>query len=222
MSKSNKIIIFSHGFGVRKDSRGMFTEIASWFPDFQCIFFDYNKLPDEHTIVVSRFLDQAKRFLEILLETRNKNPQAKIFIVTHSQGAIPVSLAETNKILIEKIVLLAPATSTDINKTIEYFKRYPNTSINLDGESVLERRDGTKTIVPKEFWEDKKKYDPVPLYNNLSLVQKVSIIFADGDDVVINHPENLSKDIEIFHVNADHNFNSEARGELKKVLINIL
>lgn len=220
--QANRVIIFSHGFGVRKDSRGIFTEITSWFPESKSILFDYNQILDENTTVVSRFYDQANKFNEVLVDTIRENPEAEIFIIAHSQGAMPVALNGVDSLLVKKIILLAPVTITDINKTIQYFKKYPNTQIDLDGESVLERKDGSKTIVPKEFWIDKQKHEPIPLYNKLAQTNNTIIVFADQDDVLVNHIQNLSEDIEIIHVNADHNFTGESRNELKKVLFKVI
>ena len=49
-----RAIIFSHGFGVKADARGMFPEIAAAFPDYESIVFDYNEvLPNGDTVVAS-------------------------------------------------------------------------------------------------------------------------------------------------------------------------
>ena len=56
-----KYLLFSHGFGVRKDSRGMFTDIASAFPDFKPVMFEYNKiLNDGKKTVVPSYKQQAR------------------------------------------------------------------------------------------------------------------------------------------------------------------
>ncbi len=217
--QTDKFVIFSHGFGVRKDSRGMFTEIADWLPGYRCVFFDYNQLPDENTIIASSLTDQGKKFTEVFSNLIDQNPEAQISIITHSQGAIPVALATLGKI--DQIVLLAPSMSKDINKAIKYFSQYPETHIDLEGESVLGRKDGSKTIVPKEFWQDKQRYEPIGLYNDLVQKYNTTIIFADQDEVVANNPESLSSEINQMHIDTDHNFTSEARPELKKLLLDI-
>lgn len=215
----NKFIIFSHGFGVHKDSRGMFTEIAGWFPEYNCILFDYNTLPDNNTIVASLLSDQAKKFAEVLTDLIKQKPEAQLSIIAHSQGAVPVALAVEGKI--DHIVLLAPSMSKDINKSVKYFLQYPGTRINLEGESVLERKDGSKTLVPKEFWQDRQKYEPITLYNKLAERYDTTVVLADSDEVVANQLEDLSQRIKKIHINADHNFTGEARNELKRVLLEI-
>ncbi len=214
-----KFIIFSHGFGVRKDSRGMFTEIAEWFPDYTCVLFDYNQLPNNNTIIVSSLSDQAKMFEGVLENYMKQHPQARFSILAHSQGAVPVALAAHG--IFDQIVLLAPSMSKDINKSIKYFLQYPNTKIDLEGESILERKDGSRTLVPKEFWQDRQKYEPIALYNKLAERYPVTVVFADQDEVVTNALEDFSQGIQKVHINADHNFTGEARNELKKTLLEI-
>jgi hypothetical protein len=47
------IVIYSHGFGVRKDDRGLFTDIAATLPSAEHIMFDYNQV-DEATVLLRR------------------------------------------------------------------------------------------------------------------------------------------------------------------------
>ena len=54
MSMTTKVIIFLHGFGVKADARGMSPEIATAFPDYESVMFDYNDvLPNGDTVVAS-------------------------------------------------------------------------------------------------------------------------------------------------------------------------
>ncbi|HEY4477729.1 MAG TPA: hypothetical protein VJB09_00435 [Candidatus Paceibacterota bacterium] len=221
MQNSNHYIIFSHGFGVRKDSRGLFLDIASWLKDYTSVMFDYNEIrEEENTIVVKILSEQSEKLSEVVNKIGRENPEATIDIITHSQGAIPAALAKID-IPVRKVVLLAPSINKDMSKMIKYFEQYPDTVINLEGESVLGRRDGSKTIVPKEFWQEKQKYDQVSLYNELSTRHETTIVFADQDEVVSSDVGALSKNMKVIHLNSDHNFTGEARNELQKTLLEI-
>lgn len=62
MSKNNHIVIFSHGFGVGKDDRGLFTDIADSLKNVKSVMFDYNDIDDEKKqMTVSPFSEQVKR-----------------------------------------------------------------------------------------------------------------------------------------------------------------
>ena len=47
-------IIYAHGFGVRKDDRGLFTDIAKVFPDTNHIMFDLDICDNENNTVTIR------------------------------------------------------------------------------------------------------------------------------------------------------------------------
>jgi hypothetical protein len=50
MSKNNHIVIFSHGFGVGKDDRGLFTDIADSLKNVESVMFDYNDIDEAKNI----------------------------------------------------------------------------------------------------------------------------------------------------------------------------
>ena len=56
-----KYLLFSHGFGVKKDSRGMFTEIAENFPNYTPVMFDYNVINEEtNEVTVEPYSKQSE------------------------------------------------------------------------------------------------------------------------------------------------------------------
>ena len=44
MSTKKHIVIYSHGFGVRKDDNGLLSDIAEHLPEVESILFDYYDL----------------------------------------------------------------------------------------------------------------------------------------------------------------------------------
>ena len=62
------IILYSHGFGVRKDDRGLFTDIANSFTDVDNILFNYNIYDvNQNSLRVSSFTQQSKILAKILV-----------------------------------------------------------------------------------------------------------------------------------------------------------
>lgn len=45
---SEQVVVYSHGFGVRKDDRGLFTDIAAALPEAESVMFDYGSWDEEH------------------------------------------------------------------------------------------------------------------------------------------------------------------------------
>ena len=91
METNKHIIIFSHGFGTRKDDRGLLTDIADGFSETQSILFDYNGVDEKENILTVRPLSQQARMLnEVIGKTRFENENATIDIIGHSQGCLAI------------------------------------------------------------------------------------------------------------------------------------
>lgn len=211
MSLQKHIVIFSHGFGVKKDSRGMFSDIVSSLgDDVECVLFDYN-IVDEltNTITIRPFGEQKNILENIIAETRKENPNAVIDIIAHSQGCIITGLV--NPTGIRKVILLAPPFDLKMQKLIDLFKQRPGTEINFDGVSKLARNDGSVSIVTKDFWQETKNINPIDIYNNLALSNDVTMVNANQDEIldIDNYVE--IKNVESINIDGDHNFNGEYR-----------
>lgn len=201
-----KKIIFIHGFGVRKDARGMFTDIANALPEFECILTDLNVVYEDGNTQLKPLGTQA----QIIRKVFEKSGGDEIYVFAHSQGCVVAALADLPNI--KKVFLLAPPTNNDLDKTINNFKKRPGTEINLEGQSTLMRADGSKTFVPKEYWEERKKINYLEEYKKLSEKNNLVIILANEDEVVDNSSkEDLKKLGVVDNVAANHNFENHGR-----------
>jgi hypothetical protein len=102
-----KYLLFSHGFGVKKDSRGMFTEIAEKFPEYKPVMFDYNVINEEtNEVTVEPYSKQSELLSAELNSIYKSDTDAEITLICHSQGCIIPCLLKDIKL--ERAVLLAP------------------------------------------------------------------------------------------------------------------
>ena len=210
------IIIFSHGFGVRKDDRGLFSDIAASLTDSEPVLFDYNEVHEAtNTLTVRPLGVQAEMFKEILENVRENNPDAVIDVICHSQGALSVALLKPEGI--RKTILIAPSLNPDIDRMVSLFKSRPGTEIYFDGISKLSRLDGSTTIVPAEYWEEYGRMRPIDLYNSLAEHTELTIIIAKQDEI-LGHRDTrgLNAKINIVKLDGAHNF----AGEPRKILLN--
>ena len=214
MENKKHIIIFSHGFGTRKDDRGLLTDIAAGFSETESILFDYNDVDEiKNTLTVPPLSEQAKMLNEVIKKACLENKDAVIDVIGHSQGCLVVALAKPA--LVRKIIFTAPSLDNSIERTINMFKDRPDTEINLSGISKLGRKDGTITLVPSQFWVERKQFDPIPLYNELSQETELIIINAKQDDIHGNlNTKGLNNNIEILEIDGNHQFSGDARGVL--------
>lgn len=211
-----KVAIFVHGFGVMRDARGMFTEIAAALSaeGVKCVLVDLNIKDSSGNIIANTFSKQA----ELLRKTYVENKGNEVSLMCHSQGCIIAALANLEGI--KKTIFLAPPVETDNSKTIEYFKKNPLTRINLDGESRLARRDGTFTIVSSEYWRQKEELDLESLYRDYVLHNEVVVVKASLDEVISNQSTDvIFKTAEVTSVlEADHDFTGRSRVALISLL----
>lgn len=220
-SQSRRTIIYSHGFGVERDARGMFTDIAAAFPEAENILFDYNiQNRAENTLMVRPLSEQKDILLAEIAQAKARFGNVPIDIIAHSIGSVVMALARPEEI--RRTAFLAPPLEL-ASSSFQRFASRPGSIINPDGLSRLARRDGSFTLVPAAFWKEREAIDPVALFNVLSEMTELIIILANQDDVVSAERKSLlSPQIRIIAIDGDHDFRSESRAHLIETLTHIL
>lgn len=214
-------ILFVHGFGVMKDSRGMFTELAEVFSahGITPILIDLSEQHDSGDIYVNSLSEQAR----ILRETyeRECDDGAVIDMICHSQGCLVASLANIPDVRIT--LFLAPPTENNPEKTINYFSKNPESVVDVNNTSRFTRRDGTSTFVPAVYWQDRARMNYQEIYQTYISSHETVVITALNDEVVSNeHINNIFGSAKIFPLSSDHNFTGTSREELRSLILNII
>ncbi len=214
-------ILFVHGFGVMKDSRGMFTELADDFSahGVEPVLIDLNEKTNEGDIYVNTLSEQTR----ILTETyeRECRDGSTVDIIGHSQGCVVIARAHMPTI--RTTLFLAPPIENDPEKTINYFSRNPESIVAMNNVSRFARRDGTSTFVPAEYWEDRAQIDYEEAYRSYVASHETVVVVAGNDEVISNERINSVFDsAKTVTLSADHNFTGTARQELRSLVLNIL
>jgi len=199
-------VVCSHGFGVRADGRGLFTDIAQAFPELEFVLFDYNETADDGGIIAS----PLERQVELLEKVIDGNPDT--FVLAHSQGCMTAALATLPRL--KGVVLLAPPTGTSLPRVLEKMAARPGAVINLNGMSKYPRSDGTFTYLSKEYLESVRDKDPVELYGTLAGRQEVTIVRATEDNVLGATSFEDVPHARVVDVAGDHDFTGSARARL--------
>lgn len=216
-------IIFSHGFGVTKDSRGFFTDIAAAFPQSNTVLFDYNTFnPDTGEMTLTPFSTQVATLQDMVAQTRATDPDGVIDIVAHSQGCWTTALTKSPGI--RKTILLAPPESTDFEQTLARYRDKPGAVIDLDGTTVLPRSDGTMSYIPAQYWNERAAApQAVALFNTLAETTDVTLIKAAQDTVVgTTRFDGLDERITVLTLDGNHEFGGADRATLLTKLSKIL
>lgn len=216
-------ILFVHGFGVKKDARGMFSEMRDSFErdtNIACTLVDLNTVENGSNDI---YLNPLSKQEEILKQVYGElaSDDSTIDLICHSQGCVVGSMAKLPNI--RQVFLLAPPTDNDVEKTIHSFLERDGTKIDLMGESILMRKDGSRTFVPKEYWDEREGLDYITEYTALSKRDKVTVILGKQDEVVSNEKiaESLP-DATVIIIDGNHNFEGPSRQELIEVIKNNL
>ena len=222
MKPADHIVIFSHGFGTRKDDRGLFPDIIASLKDIETMMFDYNEFSEtERTLIARPLTEQAAMFKAVLQREKDAHPGACIDVICHSQGSVAVALAEPTGI--RKAILIAPPADLSLDRLLARFKSRPGSAIDMNGESKLVRSDGSITIVPAKYWSDRAAMHPIELYNKLAALTDLTIIHADQDALVDNTLfGSLSPEIKAIRLDGDHGFKGEARKPLVDLIRKML
>lgn len=220
---TDKIVLYSHGFGVKKEDRGLFTDIAGSLDNFQHVMFDYNKFNEQdNTLTVTPLHEQAEMLKSQYDSLRSKYPDATIDLVCHSQGCVIAGLADLSGL--RKTVLLAPPTRfLNSEAKLKQMSEREGTVIE-SGVVSYPRRDGSTTIIKQDYWQSRDKIsDPIALYNQLSQETKVTIIEALNDEVLGESDYSaLSDKVQHIQQEANHDFTNESRSELLNTIGEVL
>lgn len=212
---SRHIVIYSHGFGVRKDDRGLFTDIVVALPEAKHILFDYNEVDEtNNTITVAALDKQATKLNEKIAEARTKYPDVAIDLIAHSQGCVVAALAKPEGI--RKVIFTAPPTRV-LDTELKIREICQNYSIAFTKEDTvrLPRKDGSTTIIPPDYWRVRNGLDAQELYNAFSKQTDLIIVTATNDEVLGEvNLDRITPDLTIIPMASGHNFEGEGRSQL--------
>jgi hypothetical protein len=211
--EAQDIVLFVHGFGVRWDSRGMFTDIRDILPtSWGSVLFDFYEITENDTYVTT-FNDQVTKLKDIYSNILNRFPKSKVHIIAHSMGCIVTAVANLH--VKGKVILLAPPENFGA-RLEEYFRSVPGS--RRDGKYLtVPRKDGTITHIPQSFFNSLKPINPEEAIVSFSKANRVSIVQTTNDEVIGKTSYSKLKgnpNIMIRDMAADHNFTGEYREKL--------
>jgi hypothetical protein len=215
-------LIYSHGFGVRKDDNGLLNDVADHLPDFKSVLFDYNEFDEaQNTLTIKPLSVQAEILSNVIEKTRATYPLARIDLICHSQGAIVAALAKPKGIT--KTIFLAPAFDISIERRLPRYAKKPGAEINLEGISRVPSSNGLIRLIPAEYWRELKDIDPFDLYNSFAEQTELSIVKANQDQIVTSVDlTKLSSKIKVISIDGNHGFGGADRPKLIQTIKDVL
>jgi hypothetical protein len=220
---TDHLILFSHGFGVYADDRGLFPDIAAGLPDTTPIMFGYNRSEANDTLIASTLEEQVEILRQVYTDTRTNNPNATIDLICHSQGCVIAAMAQLEGV--RKTIFLAPPDDTfgqNVDEKIQDVtkrKMRPGTKVFEDGSISYPRRDGSTTVIPREYWDSRSNVKPIQLYLALAEKTKLIIVQATNDEVIgMTDFSELPSTIKIIQMDTGHDFEGEDRQKIAELV----
>ncbi len=207
-----KTIICSHGFAVRADSMGMFTDIAAAFPEYEFKMFDYYEIAPNGDQTVRSLDEQAA----ILQKQIDEAPAGEIILLCHSQGSTVAGLVNLSRV--SKAVLLAPPVDISRASLINRMRHRKGARLNPNGMSIIPRTNGTTMRIPVEYMNSIEAHDRLTLYRAMAAKIPTIIVRATDDEILGLTPLEQVEGATLIDVSADHNFTGQSR----KLLIDAL
>jgi len=208
-----QMVVFSHGFGVERTARGMFSAIVANLPaGYGYALFDYYDFRDDE-IEVTTFADQQARLLAVIDWVRQQTGVSTLSLVGHSMGCVIASLAKPAAL--DHVIFLAPPLQIGA-RTRRYFTAKPGA--RQDGDSwVVPRSDGSVSRFPEKLFDEIEAVDSAKALLAYAASQPLVVIAAGADQLLQAEDQSVLRSAAITRLvvaGADHNFSGPARQPL--------
>ena len=120
---------------------------------------------------------------------------------------------------VRQILCIAPPDNIDIEKLINFFGNRKGSKIDLKGQSLIPRLDGSTTIIPATYWQSLKSIDVMGRYNELASITKIKFIVANEDEVLgYTDFNDIDKRADLIRLSGNHDFSGYSRQALIDVI----
>ncbi len=207
---AKRVIVYVHGFGVKYDSKGLFSGLANILASRGCrsVLFDladYDEDDNIHLLPLSQQVDRLGRVVNQVWE-----PGLDLVLLAHSMGCLATAQYLLNhQPDAGRVFLLAPATYNQIGPAMEAgYRRRPNVRSTADGLE-LTRPSGRLTRIGHDYFHD-LGFETADLYQRLVGTYKdhLTVVWAGEEQPSRRGRVNFDGAEELVIDGADHNFNN--------------
>lgn len=210
--KSDKVIIFVHGFGTDKNEGfSSFLDEAEFFNDqYITVRFDqsgYGK--SQGNDYEFQFQKAAGDLDSVIRWVRRNTPNKMVYISAHSLGAFVTAILSPYQI--KKIAMTSiPNSDTDyVIRTLQKRITANGGQVREDSLTQYLRTSGATQVIGKDFWRTLRAFKPVESLKELGDKSDVLILKPMQDEVLDDKYFDEYKtieNIEYIEVDGDHNF----------------
>lgn len=205
------MVVFSHGFGVERTNRGLFTDLVRTLPeDYGYVLFDYYDITGK-TVNFSSLQDQQRMLLSIIAWLSEQADVTDISLVAHSMGCIVAALAQPPEL--KQVVMLAPPLMIGDGPRA-YFTGKDGAE-KRDNLWVVPQGEGITNYIPEKLFDEFETVKPQEALLDYAAVQPFELLIPTDDEVLGTVDYNdlaLDENITALTIDeADHNFSGVSR-----------
>lgn len=216
--RPTKVFIFAHGFGTDKHERGLGDEMARELvdedPNIATVRFSYSGYGESEGNQAQKNQITMAEDLESVYLNIKQEAFCPVTVVAFSMGSHVI--ARDNRLSLDEVVLINPP-GTNMDKMKSYFKGKEDLVIDEEGTWHIPRRDGSKTLLGKDFWDSLEEKELYSNMKDLTERHKTTIIRAQDDEVITDDIREIYGDLNfenILDTPGNHDFKDpEARKE---------
>lgn len=215
---NQRLIIFSHGMGVLKDNRGLFPFLANLLEPlgYATRMFDYNDIDAQSREVRVKSFSKQAEILQVHIDQAKAEEFAEINIIGQSQGSLIPALCDVSGI--KRVVCISPFFHTSMDDVLKRYSKEGNV-VDFQGTTRRKRSDGTTTVIPKEYWDERFATNVEDLYNKLAQSTELTLINALQDEIMNFTNLQKVKYARIINTEGDHDFSGEFQEILGKLIV---
>lgn len=205
---ARQVIVYVHGFGVKYDSKGLFSGLANILAKQGCrsVLFDltdYDEDDNIHLVPLSRQVDRLGRVVAQVQE-----PGLDLVLLGHSMGCLVTAQYLLNhQPDATRAFLLDPATYNQIGPSMKAgYSRRPNAKLTADGIE-LTRQSGRLTRISHDYFHD-LSFETADLYRRLCGIYKdrLTVVWAGQQESERRPRISFAGAEEVVIDGANHNF----------------
>ena len=206
---SKQVIVYVHGFGVKYDSKGLFSGLANILASkgHRSVLFDLTDYDEDDNIHLVPLGQQVDRLSRVVSQIRE--PDLDLVILAHSLGCLVTAHYLLNhQPNAARVFLLDPATHNQIGPSMKAgYRRRPNVKPTTAGLEMT-RDSGRLTSIGHDYFHD-LSFETADLYHRLVGVYKdhLTVVWAGEGKHSLQKRVNFDGAEELVVDGADHNFN---------------
>lgn len=215
---SKPTILFSHGFGIRKDNLGLFTYLSKNLNalGYKTVLFDYYEYKDNtKEVFTTPFSEQAKALQKQINNIRDASEN--IVIVAQSQGSLIPTLCDVEGVL--KVIGISPFFLTDRKAVEDRYNSRPGSTTDFNSISRRLHSDGKVTVIPPEYWTERFNTNQYDLYNKLGSKLPLTLIYGNKDGLAQSADLDKISNAKLVELEGDHDFTGEYKVDLYKTVL---